>query len=254
MASAVAPPKHRVLLVHADGDVDSLLLEQLRSSGYEAQALPGGGDVLGEIERWKPDLLLLDADAAGFEVCRRLRTMPNGPRPPIIVLSRKVEEIDRVVAFEIGADDYVVKPFSVRELVLRVRARLGPAHAQTGAGAGTDRVPAITHFSDGPLEIDFERFRVTVEGREVSLSPLEMHLLRQLAAGGGAVCSRRDLLTRVWNYDPDTTSRTVDTHIKRLREKLGLAGELIRTVRGRGYRLAHPQERAPAWQRSVPAA
>ena len=253
MGTAVAPPKHRVLLVQSAGDPDALLLEQLRSNGYEAKALSSSPEVQSEIERWRPDLLLIDSDVAGFEVCRRVRAMANGPRPPVIVLSSKADEIDRVVAFEIGADDYVVKPFSVRELVLRVRARLGPAHSQP-ASAPASQTQLIARFSDGPLEIDFERFRVTVEGKEVSLSPLEMHLLRQLAAGGGAVCSRRDLLTRVWNYDPDTTSRTVDTHIKRLREKLGPAGELIRTVRGRGYRLVQPQERAPSTERSVPAA
>jgi two-component system phosphate regulon response regulator PhoB len=152
------------------------------------------------------------------------------------MLTAKGEEIDRVVGFEVGADDYVVKPFSMRELLLRVRARLVEASSRGGTQAAAAALPQ--HFSIGPLTIDGETHRVLVEGRDVAVSLLEMQLLVHLAKAKGSVCSRRDLLTHVWKYSAGVTSRTVDTHVKRLRDKLGPAGSLIRTIRGVGYRLA----------------
>jgi two-component system phosphate regulon response regulator PhoB len=144
-----------------------------------------------------------------------------------------------VVGFEVGADDYVVKPFSVRELVLRVRARVQEAAARSTSaeppGAGRPH-----RFTVGPLTIDGDTHRVSVEDKEIPVSLLEMQLLLHLAQAEGTVCSRRDLLTHVWKYSPGVTSRTVDTHVKRLRDKLGAAGHLIRTIRGVGYRLATP--------------
>ena len=155
------------------------------------------------------------------------------------MLTAKAEEIDRVVGFEVGADDYVVKPFSVRELLLRVRARLHEAGGRTGGvTVGAEEAPGPRRFAVGSLTIDADSHRVSVEGREIPVSLLEMQLLLHLAQAQGTVCSRRDLLTRVWKYSPGVTSRTVDTHVKRLRDKLGSAGHLIRTIRGIGYRLS----------------
>jgi two-component system phosphate regulon response regulator PhoB len=246
VAQPIRSDKPRVLVVEDEDDMSDLLAFNLRASGYEVRAAASAEAALAEAEAFDPDLVILDLmlpDLSGVEVCRELRRRARR-RPAVLVLSAKTDEIDRVVAFEVGADDYVAKPFSMRELLLRVRARLPQpeANGTNGGRPGGEAAPAMKRFAVGPLKIDLEHYRVSVDGREVALSPLEMHLLRQLAASGGTVCSRQDLLTRVWNYEPGTSSRTVDTHVKRLRGKLGRAGMLIRTVRGRGYRLAQPEE------------
>jgi two-component system phosphate regulon response regulator PhoB len=235
-ASTTAKPK--VLVVEDETDIRDLLTFNLRQQGYDVAAAESGGAALDELGPFSPDLVILDLmlpDMTGIEVCRRIRGRDRKPQPSVIMLTAKGEEIDRVVGFEVGADDYVVKPFSMRELLLRVRARLVEASTR----GGTPAVSALPqHFSIGPLTIDGETHRVLVEGREVAVSLLEMQLLVHLAKAKGSVCSRRDLLTHVWKYSAGVTSRTVDTHVKRLRDKLGPAGSLIRTIRGVGYRLA----------------
>lgn len=167
-------------------------------------------------------------DVSGLEVCRRVRRDEATSQLPILMLTAKGEEMDRVVGFEVGADDYVSKPFSPRELVLRIEAILR-------RGARQAQAPKSIAIQN--LEIDVPGHRVLVEGDEVSLTALEFRLLLDLATRRGRVQSRDALLQRVWGYTPGVETRTVDTHVKRLREKLGSASGVIETVRGVGYRI-----------------
>src|SRR5215467_7693218 len=174
--------------------------------------------------------------------CRKIRAgEPVTQQPAIMMLTAKGDEIDRVVGFELGADDYVVKPFSVRELVLRVnailRARGRPPLPERPTASGARR-----RYIVGPLQVDVDGYHVFVEGDEVHVSAMEMRLLVYLIEHRGRVRSREDLLEDVWGYKPGVSTRTVDTHVKRLRDKLGAAGALVETVRGTGYRLSsdHP--------------
>ena len=230
-----------MLVVEDEADIRDMLAYNLRQEGYEVSSAETGSTALEEVTQFGPDLIILDLmlpDISGVEVCRRIRGRDR-PQPAVIMLTAKAEEIDRVVGFEVGADDYVVKPFSVRELLLRVRARLHEAAGRTSTGTvGSEEAPGPRRFNVGTLTVDADSHRVSVDGREIPVSLLEMQLLLHLAQAQGTVCSRRDLLTRVWKYSPGVTSRTVDTHVKRLRDKLGNAGHLIRTIRGIGYRLS----------------
>jgi two-component system phosphate regulon response regulator PhoB len=181
--------------------------------------------------------LLLDLmlpDMSGTEICRQIRVSPRTKQLPVIMLTAKGEEIDRVVGLELGADDYVVKPFSIRELILRMRAVLRRAQRDPD-----DEVPLVF----GDLHIDPPGHRVWVGGDEITLTYLEFKLLTTLLARKGRVQTRDRLLSDVWDINADVTTRTVDTHVKRLREKLGPAGDYIETVRGVGYRFrARPDE------------
>jgi two-component system phosphate regulon response regulator PhoB len=172
-------------------------------------------------------------DVAGTELCRRLKADPRTRHVPVVMLTAKADEVDRVVGFELGADDYVTKPFSVRELVLRVRAVLRRA---TGRATERPRERA------GPIRIDLEAHRAWIAGEEVALTALEFRLLALLLARAGRVQSREQLLADVWESSPDVETRTVDTHVKRLREKLGAGRDLLETVRGVGYRLVAPED------------
>jgi two-component system phosphate regulon response regulator PhoB len=221
-----------ILIVDDEPDIVELLDYNLRQAGYTVVNARDGASALAAIRRQRPDLIVLDLmlpDIPGTEVCRRLRKDADTEAIPILMLTARSEEIDRVVGFEVGADDYVVKPFSPREIVLRVQALLRRARPR-GEGE-IDRVRM------GPLEIDVPRHRVTVAGEEVPLTALEFKLLLDLASRRGRVQSRDDLLERVWGYAPGIETRTVDTHVKRLREKLGEARDYIETVRGVGYRM-----------------
>ncbi|MCA9561094.1 MAG: response regulator transcription factor, partial [Myxococcales bacterium] len=184
-----------------------------------------------------PDLVLLDLmlpDMSGTEVCRKLRADERTKDVPVMMVTAKGEEIDRVVGFEVGADDYVVKPFSLRELLLRVRAVLRRART------GEESEDEITF---GRLRIDTPGHHVWVDEEEVKLTALEFRLLTTFHARRGRVQTREMLLSDVWGYQAEVTTRTVDTHVKRLREKLGEAGQYIETVRGVGYRFrARPDE------------
>jgi two-component system phosphate regulon response regulator PhoB len=170
-------------------------------------------------------------------VCRRIRGGEAGNRQPaVMMLTAKGEEIDRVVGFELGADDYVVKPFSVRELVLRLRA--------VARRAGAGRRPAERPPEQvGPIRVDVDAHRAFVDGAEVQLTPLEFRLLTTFMARLGRVQSREQLLEDVWEMSSEVETRTVDTHVKRLREKLGSGRDLLETVRGIGYRLVDPREK-----------
>ncbi|HUK65338.1 MAG TPA: response regulator [Anaeromyxobacteraceae bacterium] len=223
-----------ILIVDDERDLLSLLDFNLRQAGFETLLAASGLEALQHLRRRVPDLVLLDLmlpDVAGTEVCRMLKSDPRTKHVPVIMLTAKGEEVDKVVGFELGADDYVTKPFSVRELVLRVRAvlrRAGPA--------GVERAPDAV----GPIRVDVEAHRAYVQDEEVVLTPLEFRLLVTFMERVGRVQSREQLLSDVWEMSSEIETRTVDTHVKRLREKLGGARELLETVRGIGYRLVEP--------------
>ncbi len=224
--------RDRILLVDDEADIAELLEYNLRQAGYTVVVARDGASALAEVRRQRPDLMLLDLnlpDIAGTEVCRRLRRDAATATMPILMVTARGEEIDRVVGFELGADDYVIKPFSPRELVLRIGAVLRRGGA-AGPAAPAERITV------GVLEIDVPQHRVEVEGEEVPMTALEFKLLYDLASRAGRVQTRDALLERVWGYAPGIETRTVDTHVKRLREKLGAGRDAIETVRGVGYR------------------
>jgi len=235
----------RVLVIEDEPDLRELLTYNLEAAGFRVQATERGLDGLAAVQGFAPDVVLLDLmlpDIPGTEVCRRIRATENAQgQPAIMMLTAKGDEIDRVVGFELGADDYVVKPFSVRELVLRVNAIL-----RARGRAPVPERPATTvarrRYLVGPLQVDVDGYHVFVAGDEVHVSAMEMRLLVYLIEHRGRVRSREDLLEDVWGYKPGVSTRTVDTHVKRLRDKLGAAGSLVETVRGMGYRLSaeHP--------------
>lgn len=230
------PMRGHILIVEDEADLAELVAFNLRQAGYTTATAGTGNDGLVEMRRQTPDLIVLDLmlpDISGTEVCRRLRSEPETQRVPVIMLTARTEEVDRVLGFEVGADDYVPKPFSPRELVLRVGAvlrRTSPAPSATPSN-GDDGIRI------GHLQIDIPRHEVSVEGSVVPLTALEFKLLLDLASRRGRVQSRDALLERVWGYAPGIETRTVDTHVKRLREKLGAASHYIETVRGVGYRM-----------------
>ena len=241
--SDAATAGRKVLVVEDEPDLRELLSFNLQAAGYAVDAAGSGGAALALIDSGQPDVVLLDLmlpDMPGTEICRRIRS-GDGKQPVIIMLTAKGEEIDRVVGFELGASDYVVKPFSMRELMLRVSASLGRRPA-TAAAANPPARPQHRTVSLGPLTINFDAHRVYVEGQQVHVSALSMRFLGYLIEHRGRVRSRDDLLAKVWGYSPGATTRTVDTHVKRLRDKLGVAGVLLETVRGAGYRLTDTYE------------
>ena len=220
-----------ILVIEDEKDLSDLVAFHLEKEGYRAVKAFDGVAGLEAAKDSSPDLILLDLmlpGMSGSDICRNLKGSPKTAAIPIILLTAKGEEIDRVVGFEIGADDYVVKPFSTRELLLRIRAVLRRAQPEA-AVAGRIRI--------GPLTIDSERHVVIVEGTDVVLTTTEFKLLLTLAERIGRLHSRELLLTDVWGYNYAGDTRTVDTHVTRLRTKLGSAGGMIKTVRGFGYKL-----------------
>ena len=227
-----------VLLVDDERDLLSVVDFNLRAAGFETMLASTGEQALAQLRRRVPDLVVLDLmlpDIPGTEVCRRLKGDPRTRQVPVVMLTAKGEEVDRVVGFELGADDYVTKPFSVRELVLRLKAVL----RRSGAGRGAERPPERV----GPIHVDVDAHRAYVDGGEIQLTPLEFKLLSTLMARLGRVQSREQLLEDVWDMSSEVETRTVDTHVKRLREKLGSGRDLLETVRGVGYRLVDPAEK-----------
>lgn len=238
-------PERRVLVIEDESDIRDLLSYNFQSNGYAVKTADTGQLGWEAFESFTPDVVLLDLmlpDVPGTEICRRIRASTDAAQPAIIMLTAKGEEIDRVVGFEVGADDYVVKPFSVRELLLRVNAVLrGRGVASAAAPRRTAPAAAPTprrKYTVGPLRVDVDGHYVFVKQAEIHVSAIEMRLLVYLIEHRGRVRSREDLLEDVWGYKPGVSTRTVDTHVKRLRDKLGAAGELVETVRGTGYRLA----------------
>jgi len=225
-----------ILVVDDERDLVSLLDFNLRQAGFETTLAHNGEQALQAARRRLPDLTLLDLmlpDIAGTEVCRQFKSDPRTKAMPVIMLTAKGEELDRVVGFELGADDYVVKPFSMRELVLRVKAVLRRA-----AQKGGDRPRSEL----GAIRLDVDAHRCFIQGAEIELTPLEFRLLATLMSRAGRVQSRERLLTDVWEMSSELETRTVDTHVKRLREKMGAARDLLETVRGVGYRLVDPAD------------
>jgi two-component system phosphate regulon response regulator PhoB len=235
------PPAARVLVIEDEPDLVRVLEYNLRQAGFEVAAASRGRDGLRLAQaNPPPDLVLLDLmlpDGSGTEICRTLKSDAKTRAIPVMMLTAKGEEVDRIVGFELGADDYVTKPFSVRELVLRVRAIL---RRNEGAETAADSV-----LTFGRLRVDRTAHRVFVDDVEVVLTALEFRLLTTLIDRKNRVQSRDTLLNDVWGIHLQVETRTVDTHIKRLREKLGNAGGYIHTVRGVGYRFAEsPEETA----------
>lgn len=223
----------RILVVDDEPDIVDVIGYNLRQAGFEVTALRDGRSAIAEAERSPPDLVVLDImlpDVSGVEVCRTLRRLEKTKGVPIVMLTARTEEIDRVVGFEVGADDYVTKPFSARELVLRCRAIL---RRKSLPPDSAEAQPVLRHEL---LVLDVGRHEVHVGDDLVELTAIEFKLLADLISRRGRVQTREALLDRVWGYASGVETRTVDTHVRRLREKLGAAGEYIETVRGVGYR------------------
>ncbi|MEM1024264.1 MAG: response regulator transcription factor [Myxococcota bacterium] len=221
-----------VMIVDDESDLVTTLEYNLQREGYQTRSALSGQEAIDLAEHTPtPDIVLLDLmlpDMPGTEVCRRLKNRAETRHVPVVMLTAKGEEIDRVVGFEVGADDYVTKPFSVRELLLRLRAVLRRTQPSTPE--------ASVDVAFGRLRVDSEAHQVWLDGNEVVLTALEFKLLTTLLHRKGRVQSRKQLLDDVWGIQADVSTRTVDTHVKRLRQKLGAAGEYIETLRGVGYR------------------
>jgi two-component system phosphate regulon response regulator PhoB len=220
----------RILLVEDENDLREVVEYNLTRAGHRVDQAANGRDALRIARQAPPDVVLLDLmlpDIPGTEVLRAIKRDAATQNARIMMVTAKGEEVDRVVGFELGADDYVVKPFSVRELLLRVQAVLRRASHDTS-----------TALELGTLRIDRTAHRVTVDGREIALTTLEFKLLVTLLERQDRVQTRGVLLADVWGFSSELASRTVDTHVKRLREKLGSASQYIETVRGVGYRMS----------------
>jgi two-component system phosphate regulon response regulator PhoB len=218
----------KILIIEDETDVVDLLTLNLRNAGYNVLTVADGAAGLQRARDDGPDLIILDLllpKTSGLEVCRILKSDPATAQIPILILTAKVEEIDRVVGLELGADDYVTKPFSPREVVLRIRAIL-----RRGKRADES-------LNAGPISIDPGRHKVRVNGKQVPLTKIEFKLLRALMQHRGRVAQRDRLLKEVWGYDNAVNPRTVDAHVRRLRKKLGKARDAVQTVRDFGYRL-----------------
>lgn len=226
-----------VLIIEDEEDLLTTLTYNLKQEGYQVYAFMTGEEGLAwALEHGPPSLALLDVmlpGISGIDVCQRLRADERTHHTPVLFLSARGEDIDRVVGFELGADDYVVKPFHVRELMLRIRAILRRSSRQ----GQTEE----TQIVFGPLTMDSKRHRVWVEEKEVLLTAMEFKLLEILITRKGRVQSRDILLADVWNIRGAVQTRTVDVHVKRLREKLAVVGNAIETIRNIGYRFReHP--------------
>jgi two-component system phosphate regulon response regulator PhoB len=235
MSSGVADGPFTVLIVDDERDLRALVEFNLRQKGWRTLEAASGAEALERARRDQPDLILLDVnlpDLPGTEVCRRLKADPQTRGSAVLFLTARSTEVDRIAGLELGADDYVVKPFSVRELVLRVDALRRRTVARGEEEAGPHKT-----LSAGPITLDLDAHVARVGGREVQLALLEFRLLAFLVEGAGRVRSREEILEKIWGYHSESESRTVDTHVKRLRDKLGQAGDRIETVRGIGYRI-----------------
>lgn len=229
-----------ILLVDDEVDLVSTLEYNLEKAGYDTRSVYSGGDAIAALGQGPlPQLVILDLmlpDLSGTEVCRQLRASARTRHVPVLMLTAKGEEIDRVVGFEVGADDYMVKPFSVRELMLRIAAILRRVKPEADGDEPLEF---------GVLRVDRGGHRVWVGDEEITLTALEFKLLTTFLTRKGRVQTRDTLLSDVWGIDAEVTTRTVDTHVKRLREKLSAAGSYIETIRGVGYRFRDQPETAP---------
>ncbi len=233
----------RILVIEDDPGIAALVAYQLTRAGYRVETASVGSGGLDALHKDIPDLVVLDRmlpGLSGDDVLRAIRTDPATKSVPVIVLTAKREEGDRIEGLEMGADDYITKPFSPRELVLRVDAILRRARADGVALPSGERVLAI-----GSLSVSLDAMQVTAQGAPVAVTPTEFKLLKMLLERRGQTVSRQKLLQEAWNTSPEVASRirtrTVDMHIRRLRTKLGEVGDWIETVRGFGYRIRAPE-------------
>ena len=220
----------KVFIVEDEPDLRDTLTYNFENEGFTVKSFSNGESFLESLAKNKPNLVILDLmlpGISGLDVCRKLRSDDNFNDISVVMLTAKSEEIDRIVGFELGADDYVTKPFSVRELILRVKVLL----KKRVESSANEQILAF-----GPIKMNLDAHDVEVDGKNIILTALEFKLLKHLLKRKGRVQTRDQLLGDVWGYSSEVTTRTVDTHIKRLREKLGKPGDLIQTIRGVGYR------------------
>lgn len=232
----IAMAKYRVLIVEDDKHISKLVKYNLEKADYECLVAGTGEKALKLLEEFPADLVMLDImlpEMDGFGVCRNIRQDPRFKDTRIIMLTAKGEEVDRIVGLELGADDYIVKPFSPRELVLRVKAIL-----RRGRTEETKKDLLMA----GGISVNLPKHKVTIKNKEIILTSMEFKLLLTLMQRQGRVQTREMLLADVWNMDSELDTRTIDTHIKRLREKLGKYGTCIETIRGMGYRFREEDE------------
>ena len=223
--------KKSIYIVEDEPDIRETLSYNLTQEGFMVSEFPNAELCLETLKQTKPDLLILDLmlpGMSGLDLCKIIKNDSELKRLAIIILTAKGEEVDRIIGFELGADDYVTKPFSVRELILRVKVIL---KKQLEPIADNE----LIEF--GPIKLNLAAHEVLINDDEIILTALEFKLLKHLVKRRGRVQTRDQLLGDVWGYSSEVTTRTVDTHIKRLREKLGQFGDYIQTIRGVGYRL-----------------
>ncbi|MDR2513238.1 MAG: response regulator transcription factor [Puniceicoccales bacterium] len=236
----------KILIVDDEPDVTELVAYNLKAKGFVVESLNNPDAAIGQAHTFQPDLVILDVMMPrlnGVQICRMLRADPVFKLTPIIFLTARAEENDRVRGLENGADDYITKPFSTKELVLRVQSLL--RRATLSSPPTSEAMPSTAPLRAGALTLDVERHVVSVNGLPVTLTATEFKLLHLLMKRRGRVQTREHLLINVWEYETEIETRTVDTHVRRLREKLGSEAAWIDTVRGIGYRFA---ENAPASQ------
>ncbi len=223
----------RILVVDDESDVTDLVAYHLRAKGFQVEAVNDPNSSIGVARTFLPDLVILDVmmpDLNGIQICRMLRADPKLKKVPVIFLTAKAEENDRIQGLELGADDYICKPFSTKELVLRVQSIIRRI---------SESLPEEPkRLQVGNIVIEVDRHEAFVHGRKIELTATEFKLLRLLMERRGRVQTREHLLINVWNYETEIETRTVDTHVRRLREKLGDEADWIETIRGVGYRMA----------------
>ena len=227
----------KILLIEDEPDIRKTLEYNMSREGYDVVSAPSLSEGKNHLNSGSFSLILLDLmlpDGSGLDLCREIKSEKEKVATPIIILTAKDDEVDKVVGFELGADDYVTKPFSVSELILRIKAVLKRGERKQ------ENLEVQRQF--GELLIDVDSHEVFVNEQSITLTALEFKLLRQLVDRRGRVQSRDQLLSDVWGYSADVTTRTVDTHIKRLREKLGSMGKYVQTIRGVGYKFTRTPE------------
>jgi two-component system phosphate regulon response regulator PhoB len=221
---------HKIYIIEDEPDIRETLVYNFQKENFEVNSSGNGIKGLEDIKIKKPDVLILDLmlpDISGLEICRKIKNDDQLKNISIIMLTAKGDEVDRIVGFELGADDYVTKPFSIRELILRVKV----LQKKQSENIDSDKLLEI-----GQISMDLDAHSVSIDKKQIILTALEFKLLKHLAQRKGRVQTRDQLLGDVWGYSSEVTTRTVDTHIKRLREKLGSACNYIQTIRGVGYR------------------
>ena len=223
----------KIYIVEDEPDIRETLKYNFSNEGFKVFTAPDGEEALSNIKKVLPDVLILDLmlpGVSGLDVCKSIRADDDIRDMSIIMLTAKGEEIDRIIGFELGADDYVTKPFSVRELILRVKVLLKKQR---------ESLVENKLVTFGPIRIDLDAHELKINDKEIVLTALEFKLLQHLVKRKGRVQTREQLLGDVWGYSAEVTTRTVDTHIKRLREKLGNTSDYIQTIRGVGYRFSN---------------